>query len=241
MEKPNLPKLETEEFVTRQAEPVTFKKKASRVIRGIRIKHNEKRVAHDDDIDIAYKRLLVKTGICAAIAVAILVVSSVSTPASADVTKAVNYVVNHEFDVDEDIGRLKFVQALDETESVFSVLAEDSIVYPADGNVVMAFGEGGSIGVRMSAVSPDIMNIAKGTVVTVGEIDGEGYVKVLLDSGESIVYYNLIPCVQVDDIVMPGQVVGEVSQAVLYMEMQDGETYIDPIAYINTNAGVALQ
>ncbi len=237
MEKRELPKLEIDGFVTRQYEKPSWKKKAADFV------HNMKpaKKANDDDVDIAYKRLLAKTGVCAAVAVTILVISSLSTPASAEVNRAVDYVVNHEFDVDEDIGRLKFVEALDETESVFSAMPEGSIVYPADGEVETAFGEGGSTGVKMSAQTPDIMSIAKGTVTEVGETGGEGFVTVDLDSGEAIVYHNLTACVKVDDIVMPGQVIGRTEDGYLYIEMKKGGTFIDPIAYINGHAGAALQ
>ncbi len=237
MEKRELPKLEIDGFVTRQYEKPTWKKKAADIVHGIR----PAKKASNDDVDIAYKRLLAKTGVCAAVAVTILVISSLSTPAAAEVNRAVDYVVNHEFDVDEDIGRLKFVEALDETESVFSAMPDGTIVYPADGEVETAFGEGGSNGVMMSAQTPDIMNIAKGTVTEVGELDGEGYVAVVLDSGETITYQNLAACVKVDDIVMPGQVIGQTEQGYLYIEMKNGDAYIDPIAYINGHAGAALQ
>ena len=237
MEKRELPKLEIDGFVTRQYEKPTWKNKAANLVRSVK----PAKKAADDDVDIAYRRLLYKTGVCAAVAVTILVISSVSTPASAEVNRAVNYVVNHEFDVDEDIGRLKFVEALDETESVFSAMPEGVIVYPADGEVITAFGEGGSTGVRMSAQTPDIMNIAKGTVTAVGDISGEGYVKVMLDTGETITYHNLTACVKVDDIVMPGQVIGQTEEGYLYIEMKNAGNYIDPIAYINGHAGAALQ
>lgn len=237
MEKRELPKLEIDGFVTRQNErPSTWRNKATEMVHSIKPKK-----ASTDDVDIAYKRLLYKTGVCAAVAVAILVISSLSTPASAEVNRAVDYVVNHEFDVDEDIGRLKFVEALDETQSVFSAMPEDAVVYPADGQVVSAFGESGSTGVSMSAQTPDIMNIAKGTVTSVGDNSGEGYIKVVLDSGETITYRNLTACVKEDDIVMPGQVIGQTEKGDLYIEMKKGESYIDPIAYINGHAGAALQ
>ena len=244
MEKASLPKLETDGFVTRQSERPTWKKKAQGLARSIGVKREkpQRAASSDDDIDIVYKRLLAKTGVCAAVAVTILIISSISTPASANVTQAVDYVVNHEFDVDEDIGRLKFVEALDEeTEAVFSALPETLVVYPADGDVVTAFGEGGSTGVRMSAQTADILNMAKGTVTAVGDIGGEGYVKVVLDSGETVVYHNLTPSVKADDIVMPGQVIGEITEHYLYIEMKDGDAYIDPIAYISEHAGMVLQ
>jgi len=244
MEKPSLPKLETDGFVTRQSERPTWKKKAQGIARSISVKREkpQKPADSDDDIDIGYKRLLAKTGVCAAVAVTILIISSISTPASANVTQAVDYVVNHEFDVDEDIGRLKFVEALDEeTEAVFSGMPDSLVVYPADGDLVTAFGEGGATGVRMSTQTADILNIAKGTVTAVGDISGEGYVKVVLDTGETVVYHSIAPCVKVDDIVVPGQVIGEIAEDYLYIEMKDGDDYIDPIAYISERAGMVLQ
>ncbi len=237
MEKKELPKLEISGFVTQQYQKPTWRKKAKDIVRTIKPAKKET----DSDVDIAYKRLLFKTGVCAAVAVTILVVSSLSTPASAEVNRAVDYVVNHEFDVDEDIGRLKFVEALEDTQAVFSALPEGTIVYPADGEVVTTFGEGGSKGVRMSAQTPEIMNIAKGTVAAVGDISGEGYVKVVLDTGEIVTYHNLEPCVKMNDIVMPGQIIGKTEEGYLYVEMKNGDSFIDPIAFLNGHAGAALQ
>lgn len=243
MEKKDLPKLETEGFVTRESTRLSWKQKVSGIASDIGFNEKRKRsVNEDEEIDLGYKRLLAKTGVCAAVAITILIISSVSTPASADVSQAVNYVVNHEFDIDEDIGRLKFVEVLDEeTESVFSALPDAMAVYPADGSVVTAFGEGGATGVRLSAQSSEILSIAKGTVVDTGKIGEDGYVEVELDSGETVVYYNLTPCVQEDDIVLPGQAIGEISDDYLYVEMKDGNTYVDPIAYIKERVGTALQ
>lgn len=237
MEKNELPKLEISGFVTQQYQKPTWRKRAKDIVRTIKPAKKET----DGDVDIAYKRLLFKTGVCAAVAVTILVISSLSTPASAEVNRAVDYVVNHEFDVDEDIGRLKFVEALEDTQAVFSALPDESIVYPADGELVSAFGEGGSKGVRMSAKTPEIMSIAKGTVTAIGDISGEGYVKVALDTGETVTYHNVEPCVKEDDIVMPGQVIGHTQEGYLYIEMKNGDSFIDPIAYLNEHAGAALQ
>lgn len=236
MERKQLPRLELDGFVTRQYIKPKLWERAAGVLTGAK-----RGKETGDDMDIAYKRLLAKTGVCAAVAVTILVISSLSTPASAELGRAVDYVVNHEFDVDEDIGRLKFVEALDDTQSVFRVMTGSSVVFPSDGEVVTAFGEGGSAGVRMSTASPDILSIAKGTVTGAGNISGEGYVKVTLDSGETVVYYNLVPCVQADDIVMPGQLIGKTEEGYLYVEMKAGDTYIDPIAYISSHADAALE
>jgi hypothetical protein len=40
---------------------------------------------------------------------------------------------------------------------------------------------------------------------------------------------------------MPGQVIGEIVDNYIYMEMKDGDAYIDPIAYIKEHAGMVLQ
>lgn len=244
MEKKGLPKLEVEGFVTRQsARPAkrktAWKEKASGMAHSIGLKARKKKDG-EDEIDVGYRRLLAKTGVCALVAITILVISSLSTPPS-DIAKTVNYVVNHEFDIEEDIGRLKFVEALDgEAESVFSALPDAMAVFPADGGVVTAFGEGGSMGVRMSAESNDILSIAKGTVLGVGKIGEDGYVKVELDSGETVSYFNVSPVVEANDIVLPGQKIGTLSSDYLYVEMQDDDLYVDPVAYIKERVGTAL-
>ena len=192
-----------------------------------------------DNVDPAYKKLLIKTGICAGLAIVLLVISSINSPATQNFTNTINQVVNHEFDIDKDIGRLKFVRTLDESRAVFSAQPGVLATYPADGRIVTRFGEGGSMGVRIDATGSAAC-IAKGTVTAVGEIGGSGYVKIVLDTGETLVYHNVVPAVQVNDIVMPGQTVGAVSKEHLYLEMMSGDEYIDPIEYIEQRAAGVL-
>ena len=238
-----LRKLETDGFVTSDQ---PSRRPASQLIRNTTDKPTATKksavLADDDEMDISYKRLLVKTGICAAIAIAILVISSLETPSANNITQTISQTVNHEFDIDEDIGRLKFVQSLDdEVQSVFSARPDASMVYPADGEVVTRFGQGGSVGVRMTAQTESILCIAKGTVTAVGTINDAGYVTIMLDSGETVAFYNVVPEVKVNDIVMPGQSLGTLSGKYLYFEMRQGEEYIDPLEYIKQRAVMAVQ
>lgn len=254
MQKDQLPKLELDGFMTSgqntmssggargQAAPSTgWRKKAEKLADKAGLRIEWKKPKTGDDIDIGYKRLLVKTGICAAIAIAILVISAVTTPGTQqEQIEPVNDTLSQEFDIDKDIGRLKFVQNLDdEVESVMSVLPGSVAVYPSDGEVITAFGQSGAKGVRFSSAGSMAYSIAKATVTATGEIDGQGYVKMLLDTGESILYCNIEPVVLVDDIVMPGQTLGTLSGDYLYVEMKSGDEYVDPIAYIGANSAQA--
>ncbi len=241
MDKDSLPKLELGGFTndTKKPEPITWRSKAARFAQraGIPLKtEDEKRAAEKpemEDEDLKYRRLLIKTGICAAIAVIILGIASINSPAAETITDTIGETMNHEFDIDKDIGRLKFVDNLnDDTESVFSPLPDTVAVYPAEGEIVTAFGQSGSMGMRMDPVGTEIKSIAKGTVEYTGEIDGAGYLKVKLDTGETAYYYNVAPIVKADDIVKPGQQIGNLTGDYLYVEIKDGDTYIDPAAYI---------
>jgi murein DD-endopeptidase MepM/ murein hydrolase activator NlpD len=178
----------------------------------------------------------VKTGICAALAIAILIIGTVTAPGAGNGVKADSHAASQEFDIPEDIGKLKFVESLDDVTSVMSVLPDDAAVYPSDGEVVTAFGQAGSCGVRFGAADGTVYSIARGTVAATGEIGGEGYVKTLLDTGETVLYVGLDPLVQTDDIVQPGQIIGTVTADYLYVEMKQGETYVDPAAYIAARA-----
>ena len=252
MEKQSLPKLEIEGFTiypsgggsyrpedgaARSAGRASWRDRAFRLARR---KGRASGKALGDDVDPAYRKLLIKTGICAAIAIALLVISTVETPGSG-VTDTLNRVVTHEFDIDKDIGRLKFVQTLDEVEAVFSEQpGQPSAVYPASGDVVMQFGKAGSKGVRIEATG-SVRSIARSTVTAVGEIGGAGYVVTVLDTGETVTYYNIDPVVQVDDIVEAGQTVGKMLDGYLYVEMKEGEEYIDPIAFIEQQLSAVQQ
>ncbi len=242
MQTDQLPKLELDGFNTpkKNTSPETgWRKRAGKIAEkaGLRIEWNKRKP--EDDIDIGYKRLLVKTGVCAAVAIAILVISAVSPPIQQQTT-ASNDAISQEFDIPEDIGKLKFVDSLDgEAQSVMSVLPGGVAVIPSDGAVVTTFGQAGAKGVRFSAQGETAYCIARATVTMVGEVDGQGYVRFVLDSGESVLYVGVDPVVQVDDIVNPGQTVGSVPGDYLYVEMKDGEDYIDPLAYISAHIASA--
>ncbi|MFA5676313.1 MAG: hypothetical protein WDA65_07280 [Christensenellales bacterium] len=236
MENRNLPRLETDGFIT-----AGMQKRADKLSGKLRTPIKTSGIPNDE-LDIGYKKLLYKTGICAAIAIALLIVSSINNPAAEKLTETIGSAANHQLEIDEDIGRLKFVQNLgEESSSVFSAYPESSVVYPADGEIVTRFGESGSFGVRMTAQSEDILCIAKGTVSSVGEIGDAGYVTLVLDSGETAAFYNVIPAVKINDIVLPGQPLGVLSGKYLYFEMRDGEEYIDPLGFIKQQAVASLQ
>lgn len=243
MDKDSLPKLELDGFTNeiKKPEPMSWKTKAARFAQRagipLRTEAEMRNTSKPDmaDEDLKYRRLLIKTGVCAAIAVIILGIASINSPAAETITDAIGETVNHEFDIDKDIGRLKFVDNLnDETQSVFSPLPDTIAVYPAEGEIVTAFGQSGSKGMRMNPVGTEVKSIAKGTVEYMGEIDGAGYLKVKLDTGETAYYYNVNPIVKTDDIVKPGQQIGNLSGDYLYVEIKDGDIYIDPAAYIET-------
>ncbi len=244
MDKEQLPKLNTEGFTTvakPRRTPVNSPAAVAHRIVGP-VKRAYKQEPKDDEVDIGFKRLMIKTGVCAAIAVVILALSSIDTPVTNNITDTISETVNHEFDIEEDIGRLKFVQNLgDDVQGVFSTSEVTSAVYPAEGEVVTTFGESGSQGVRFAPVGTEIVSIAKGTVTEVGEIEGMGYVKVVLDTGETVVYHNISSLVQCDDIVMPGQPVGHTQEDYLYLELQSDGEYIDPMAFIKERAAIVVQ
>ena len=247
MQKDQLPKLELDGFTIREDRKAPPKEKktsaagwrgkAARLAEKAGVKIVWKKEERSDDTDLGYKRLLVKTGVCAALAIAILIISTVTTPGVKNTIEPAGNVMSQEFDIPEDIGKLKFVENLDDdTQSVMSVLPGDAAVLPSDGEVVTAFGQAGSKGVRFSAAGETAYSIAKGTVTAVGAINGQGYVRLLLDTGETALYCNVEPLVAVDDIVMPGQTIGTLTGDYLYVEMKDGETGIDPMAYISERA-----
>ena len=245
MEKQSLPKLEIEGFTIYPSGAIPYREeigvRASWRDRASRLRRRSTGKTPADDVDPAYRKLLIKTGICAAVAIALLVISTVDSPGSGGITDTLNQVVSHEFDIDKDIGRLKFVQTLDEVEAVFSEQpGQPSAVYPASGDIVTEFGKTGSKGVRIKA-SGSVSSIARSTVTAVGEIGGAGYVVTVLDTGETVTYYNIDPVVQVDDIVEAGQTVGKVLDGHLYVEMKEGEEYIDPIAFIEQQISAVQQ
>lgn len=246
MNKENLPKLETafetknekSEFMWNNSEDNSVKKDGGFKDKAVKLAKKIRQGAEEQSDDAGFRKLLIKTGICAGIAVIILAISVINTPTANNITESIDSIVNHEFDIDEDIGRLKFVKTLEDSMSVFSTDNQNMVVQPYDGDVVTCFGEGGSSGVRIVPTSKDVYSIAKGTVTAVGMIDGNGYAKILLDTGEEAAFYNMSPDVKVDDIVSPGQKIGNVTGEYLYIELKSDGEYIDPVGFIENGLGL---
>jgi len=246
MDKDSLPKLEIDGFTYEQkTKPQAAVKKTYDFLRvtkdaGKRIK--EFRLAQAarperSEPDVDYRRFILKTGACAVIAVLILGIASIGSPDTRFITEALNGAQQHEFNMDEDIGRLKFVDTLDgESQSVFSANPGAVAVYPAKGDIVTAFGQAGSSGIRIKPANAKAVCIAKGTVEQTGKINGEQYIKIALDTGEAVYYYGINPVVKVRDIVKPGELVGDIIGDYLYIEIKDKDKYIDPVAFIERQA-----
>lgn len=256
MDKDIMPKLELDGFTyeTRRlaqnpnlnegwtSKAAKFAKSAQERLKNIKFSKTDAKRGQSEP-ELKYRRLLIKTGACAVIAVVILGIASVNTQNADAIKQAINSTVNHEFDMDQDIGKLKFVDNLnDETESVFSPLPDAAAVYPAASyNVVTAFGKAGSQGVRLKLAGTQVLNIAKGTVDHIGKINGSEFVQVKFDTGETAYYYGIEPSVKLHDIVTAGQAIGNVTGDYLYVELKRGGACIDPMAYIEQREAAAVK
>lgn len=251
MDKNSLPKLETDGFTYEQKRKrQSASKLAGDLMRIARVAGNNikkfrsegsKGKADRCEPDIKYRRFMFKTGACAVIAVVILGIASVDSPDTKSITQALNGTQQRQFNMDEDIGRLKFVNTLgNESQSVFSSSPAGLAVYPAEGDIVTAFGQSGSQGVRIKPVNAKAVSISKGSVGQTGEINGEQYIKITLDTGEAVFYYGINPVVKVHDIVTAGQQVGDITGDYLYIEIRDKDKYIDPITFIEQQQSAAV-
>ena len=193
------------------------------------LKHEEKA----DAGFIKYKRLLIKTGICAGILLLIFMLKSIDTPITNDITDGIRTAVSHELEIDE-IGRLKFVSndAQETAEPAMSSAIAEGYVFPIEGMVELAFGESGSKGVVIRPIGEETV-LAAGSGVVRGIDAQEGWMEIALADGAKLVYRGVVPQAEKGKSVYPGEAVATLAGETLYVELltSAGEA-VDPLSYL---------
>ena len=187
----------------------------------------------DDKNEERIRGLMLKTAVCAVIVLSILVLKSIDTPLTSGVIAGINDT-NQNTTIDEDIGKLKFV---DNTEGDVSVSTDASeFVFPVEGKITAKFGEGESKGISIeTAQGANVINAVSGSVFNIEDNENsDGHIVTIKNKdGSEASYYGVFPIVKEGDTVGSGDLIGTLSGKVLKFEIYVNGEAVDPLSYIN--------
>ena len=181
-----------------------------------------------------YKDLLIKTAVCACIALALLLVKNINSPFTNNLSKEIKTAINSQTDLEKEIGRLKFVENIFGSEPVLSDLSNASDVYPVEGKVTQKFGEKGSKGVTIeTALSSPVLSATEGKVKAAGKADdGTPFLTVTVDEKTEIQYLGVIARVKEKAKVKKGEILGTLKGNTLTVQVQQDGKAVDPLTFI---------
>lgn len=178
-------------------------------------------------------RLLAKLGACAGILVLLLLVKAIDTPLTNMFTQNVKTALTTQTDVDEVLGKLKFVDS-GQSASVFGT--EIAFVLPVNGAIRGNFNENGRKGIELLAnPSSDVVACADGIVVAVGLDESMGnFVRIQHAQQLETYCYGIAGiCVEEGQPLKKGDVLGRVQEnGIINMELYVGGKPQDPRALI---------
>lgn len=247
----NIPKLATSAFVSRGADATRIKlnndHKAATVAPGWKnpqerlskppaIKPPVQRQPYRGVLDKAAdseesKRttgLIVKLGICACVCTLALGLRLVNTPATERIARDVKNAITTEMDIDDTIGKLKFVQ--NDSATVFG----DSInvTLPVKGEIRQKFGDADSEGILFGCTKgSSVVACADGVVEALGQSEEMGnYVQLRHAAGLETYAYGLSEVsVEKGQPLKSGDVLGKAAGDTLYFESRVNGWPQDPL------------
>lgn len=118
-------------------------------------------------------RILAKLGTCVGICALMLALKAIDTPLTQGFVQGVKTTITAETNVDDMLGKLKFVEVSEEASQVFD--PDMTFVAPVTGVQKGKFGEGGRQGVELQAQpGTNVVACADGVVMAVGVDDKMG-------------------------------------------------------------------
>ncbi|MGI6175897.1 MAG: murein hydrolase activator EnvC family protein [Christensenellales bacterium] len=190
---------------------------------------SERRSVSDEDRKMSV--LLIKMGVCAALALGIFAISLADTPAADQITDNVKSVMNYSIDIDEMFGKLKYV----DNASPGSNTASSRFTEPVAAKISLAFGLAGYGITYGETTGRHIVASADGRVSSSGYREEAGYY-VFIDHGAGIEtrYYGLQESFAIlDEEVEKGQRIGTGGEALMFEVWQNGKA-VNPATYFST-------
>jgi len=213
------------------------------------------RSRYEDDGSITLLRNMV---ICAAIVLIVVILKSIDTPFTQNILGYVRDAVTTDFDIDETLGKLKFVDNWipEGVKAVFSEqTASDELPLnikfsvPAEGKVIAFFGEelsgkgnGSKNGIDIQGNQNDrIYAVYDGYVTAIGEDEIRGKYIEITQEGNIVTLYTGCSefIVDVGHQVKKGEQIGKMGRAEDGTPMLHFETWVngkpvDPLLFINS-------
>lgn len=177
-----------------------------------------------DQMPPRYKKLVRNTLVCAIIALSIWGIKNIDTQLTNQVSAGIQDAVTSEFQVDEDLGRLKFVM----NDGAVSASSGDVVEYsvPVEGQVLETFASTGE-DVRIQCKPQAVVNsMLAGTVLEAAEDS----VCVKNDNGTLTIYQGIKPCVSMGDKLQSADPVGEALEDEISIKSSMGSEYIDSLS-----------
>lgn len=196
-----------------------------------------KKAGEEKDESKTYKDLLIKTGICACIALTLLLVRNINSPFTHQISKEIKTAINTETDLEKELGRLKFVENIFGSEPVLSEITGDDDIYPVEGKVIKKFGEAGSEGVSIeTTLAAPVVAAAAGSVAKVGKTEeGIPYLKIAVNENTEMQYTGVIARVKNKAKVARGEILGTLKGNTLTLAVYKDGVAVDPLKYILTS------
>jgi hypothetical protein len=170
-------------------------------------------------------KLCVQTAVCALILLMVISLKAIDKPFAVKTLNGLNQVISNDVDIDEDLGKLKFVS--DDLVSVFNEdlsLPVEALSYEIsdDGKNMMILGK----------KDEPVFATFSGNIVKTENSNNENLVIIMHESGIKSIYTGVMPTVFEDDSVLSGQAVGYLLDDYLQVNiLYDGE-YLDPEDFI---------
>jgi murein DD-endopeptidase MepM/ murein hydrolase activator NlpD len=188
----------------------------------------------EDDEGRTIRSLMLKTGICAFIALLLLLVKNIDSPFTNSISQGVQNVLENDTDIEKEIGRLKFVQNLFGSEPVLSEITNSDYVYPVEGKVVKKFGEDNASGITIETkMNSPVLSVAACKVKQLSDEKNGTVVRVQLEDGTEVVYAGLVARVEEGDAVKKGGILGTLKGNTLSLGVYRDGKAVDPLAFLS--------
>ena len=176
-----------------------------------------------DQMPSSYKKLMRNTMICAILALSIWGIKSIDSQFTNQVSEGIDGAVSSEMQMDEDLGRLKFVNGQEESDAVGVSASTYSL--PLEGEVVESFADSEKDVKIKSEKRTAVSAILSGTVVKTTEEE----VVIQNDNGTKTTYTGLDPSVSAGEKVKNSDTIGQLAGEVLCLETVSGIGYVDSL------------
>lgn len=194
------------------------------------------KTAEDSEENRRGAGLMIKLVICACVCALALGLKLINTPETERLAKDVKDAITTEVDLDETIGKLKFVQ--NDSEMVFGDSA--AVTLPVKGEVRQNFGDANSEGVVFGCpAGSTVVACTDGVVEALGNTQELGsYVRVRHAAGLETFSYGLSEItVEKGQPLKSGDVIGKVAGDTLYFESRVNGRPQDPLTLYNSMMG----